>query len=247
MTPAEKLIKIAENEQKVYNAGVEAGKAQGGGDGWYDTFWDTYQQNGNRVNYYAAFGGNNSNSNGIGWTNDIFKPKYSMVNIVGYQMFDYSGIEGSLTEILNDLGITLTFYGYQSGGFQGARFTEVDYINNDMTTMSNVFKNNTTLKTLKISTVKETSTFKTCFDGCTALENLTIEGTIGKDGFDVHSCTLLTAESYHSIMTHCSKTATFTMIFPPEETVRSVYDAVYGDGAWDAIAAEYSNVTVEYA
>lgn len=247
MTPAEKLIKIAENEQKVYDAGVEAGKAQGGGDGWYDTFWDTFQQNGNRFNYNNAFSSGNANPTSVGWTNVNFKPKYSMVNIGGYSLFDYSGIEGSLTEILNILGITLTFSGYQSSGFQNTQFTEIDYINNNMSTMANVFKNSTKLKTLRISTVKETSTFQNAFEGCTALENLTIEGTIGKTGFDVHWSVLLTAESYHSIITHCSKTATFTIVLPPETTVRSVYDEKYGEGAWSAITAEYSNVTITYS
>ena len=247
MTPAEKLIKIAENEQKVYDAGVEAGKAQGGGDSWYDTFWDAFQQNGNRLNYNNAFSSGNANPTSIGWTNVNFKPKYSMVNIIGYSLFDFSKIEGSLTEILNDLGITLTFNGFQSSGFQGTQFTEIDYINNGMSTMARVFVNSTKLKTLKISTVKETSTFQNAFEGCTALENLTIEGVIGKDGFDVHGSILLTAESYHSIITHCSKTATFTLTLPAEATVRSVYDAKYGEGAWGTITAEYPNLTILYS
>ena len=36
MTTAEKLQQIAENEQKVYNAGYEKGKAEGGGGDSYD-------------------------------------------------------------------------------------------------------------------------------------------------------------------------------------------------------------------
>ena len=113
--------------------------------------------------------------------------------------------------------------------------------------MANVFKNSKKLKTLKISTVKETSVFQNAFEGCTALENLTIDGVIGKNGFDVHWSTLLTAESYHSIITHCSKTATFTLTLPAETTVRSVFDAKYGSGAWDAITAQYPNVTIMYS
>lgn len=241
MTTAERILRAKQDLDDAF----EAGKAQGG-DSWYDTFWDTFQQNGKRVNYNYAFSGGSANVNSIGWTNANFKPKYSFDNIIGYTIFDYSGVEGGLTEILNGLGITLTFNGYQSSGFQSTQFTEIDYINNDMSTMAIVFKNSTKLKTLKISTVKENSTFQNAFEGCTALENLTIVGVIGKTGFDVHWSTLLTAESYHSIITHCSKTASFTITLPPEDTVRSVYDAKYGSGAWDTITAEYSNLTIEY-
>lgn len=237
---------IKRSKADLYSA-FESGKAQGGGDSWYDTFWDAFQQNGNRRIYNNAYASGNGNANSVGWTNVNFKPKYSMVDIVGYALFDYSGIEGSLTEILNDLGITLTFNGYQSSGFQNTQFTEIDYINNGMSTMARVFANSTKLKTLKIGTVKETSTFQNAFEGCTALEYLIIEGVIGKDGFDVHWSILLTAESYHNIITHCSKTASFTIVLPPEETVRSVYDAVYGEDAWDTITAEYPNLTIMYS
>lgn len=41
----------------------------GGGDNFYDTFWDAFQQNGEKEDYYYAFAGNN-------WTADILKPKY---------------------------------------------------------------------------------------------------------------------------------------------------------------------------
>lgn len=242
MSIADKLTTIADNMQKVY----EAGKAQGA-DNWYDTFWDEFQQSGNRTNYSKAFCSGTAADGGKSWTNVIFKPKYSMVDIVGYEIFDYSRIEGSLSEILADLGISLTFSGYQSSGFQSTQFTEVDYINSNMTTMARVFKDSTKLRTLKISTVKETTVFNDTFYGCVGLENLTIEGTIGTTGFDVSDCVFLLAESYNSIMTHLSTTASFTITLPAEDTVRSVYDATYGDGAWDLIVAEYSNVTIVYS
>lgn len=68
MTFAEKLTTIAENEQKVYDAGYQKGVSEGGGGG-YDAFWDTYQENGNRSNYAYAFYGK-------GWTGETYKPKY---------------------------------------------------------------------------------------------------------------------------------------------------------------------------
>jgi hypothetical protein len=71
---------IAENQEKVYNAGYEKGKAEGG-DNYYDTFWDAYQNNGARTNYKYAFYGS-------GWENANYNPKYPLTGItVGASMF----------------------------------------------------------------------------------------------------------------------------------------------------------------
>lgn len=53
MNIAEKLTTIAENEQKVYNAGYEKGKAEGGGE--TEDFWGQFQNYGARTNYQYAF------------------------------------------------------------------------------------------------------------------------------------------------------------------------------------------------
>ena len=62
MSIAEKLAKIAENEQAVFEAGVKSE---------YDRFWDVYQENGNMTYYAYAFAG-------VGWTQSVFKPKYNI-------------------------------------------------------------------------------------------------------------------------------------------------------------------------
>lgn len=67
MSIADQLTTIAENVQKVY----DAGKAAGGGDSYYDTFWDAYQNNGERTNYQYVF-------NGPAWNDETFKPKYDI-------------------------------------------------------------------------------------------------------------------------------------------------------------------------
>lgn len=60
MSIAEKLTTVAENQQRVYDAGKQAE---------YDRFWDAYQQNGTRGSYSYAFGG-------VAWTDETLKPKY---------------------------------------------------------------------------------------------------------------------------------------------------------------------------
>lgn len=61
MSIAEKLATIAENEQKVFDAGQQAE---------YDRFWDAYQEYGERRSYSNAF---------YTWRAGTFKPKYPIV------------------------------------------------------------------------------------------------------------------------------------------------------------------------
>ena len=86
MSIAEKLTTIAENEQKVFEAGYNEGKQEGYGEGQldgyndgydtgvidgrqaeYDAFWDIYQVNGARTDHQNAFGN-------FYWNKDTFKP-----------------------------------------------------------------------------------------------------------------------------------------------------------------------------
>ena len=76
MSIAEKLAKIAENEQAVFEAGVKSE---------YDRFWDVYQENGNMTYYAYAFAG-------VGWTQSVFKPKYNIEPVTPTSMFSSSSI-----------------------------------------------------------------------------------------------------------------------------------------------------------
>ena len=67
MSITEKLQTIAENEQKVFEAGK---KSQ------YDEFWDDFQLNGERRNYYYTF----YSRWGLGcWSDKTFQPKYPII------------------------------------------------------------------------------------------------------------------------------------------------------------------------
>lgn len=76
MSIAEKLAAIAENEQKVYDAGK---KSQ------YDEFWDAFQDNGNRDDYGYAF-------RYKGWNDVNFNPKHKMYPTWASYMFANSEI-----------------------------------------------------------------------------------------------------------------------------------------------------------
>lgn len=191
----------------------EKGKAQGGGgDDYYNAFWDVFLQNGNRYNFNYSFAG-------YGWTDVSYNPKYPFKGIkYANSMF----LTSSITDTKQPL---------------------------DFTTLSSqvgsVFQGCSKLRTIRTVTVSETITFINWFSNCPELENIEFAGTIGQN-LDIHWSVLLTAKSYHSIMTHLSKTASITVTLPAESIVRNVYDTKFGSGAWDAITAQYPNVTISY-
>ena len=59
---ADKLTTLAENEQKVYEAGQKSE---------YDRFWDNIQEYGNRQRYDYAF-----SATALNWTDESYNPKY---------------------------------------------------------------------------------------------------------------------------------------------------------------------------
>ena len=89
MSIEEKLVKVAENQQKVFDAGKQAE---------YDRFWDIFQQNGNRTQYTQAFCYG-------GWTDEIFKPKYPIRIVSGNNLFAHNTL---ITNIDADIDLTLS-------------------------------------------------------------------------------------------------------------------------------------------
>lgn len=85
MSIAEKLQTIAENEQKVYEAGQMAE---------YNRFWDDFQQNGNKTNYRYAF---------FQWSDANYNPKYPIkLNSQATDVFYY----GKMTDTKVDISAT---------------------------------------------------------------------------------------------------------------------------------------------
>lgn len=166
MSIAEKLITIAENEERVYESGKKAA---------YDRFWDTFQRNGSLVNYENGFGGR-------GWTAETFRPKYNMKPTTAYMMF--RSFEGmlDLVEHLKNLGVTLDFsnctnfqYFFQWSNI--TRIGEVDMRQAKGST-SGMFAYALYLHTIDLLKVAETNTTMNIFDMCSALQNITIEGVV---------------------------------------------------------------------
>lgn len=198
MAIKEKFIQIAENEQRVY----EAGKAKGieeGKQAEYDAFWDVFQNNGNRKSYAYAFGSG-------GWNDSTFAPKYNLVLASDQtRMFIRSQIK-DLKGILEGLGVILDTSGANNLSylFEESAVTKCPLI--DTRGMSNpqrIFYYATALTetTLKLKD-DGSQTFTGLFSGCTALTDLEIQGVIGGAGFNVSPCTNLTHDSLMSIINH---------------------------------------------
>ena len=185
MSIADKLTTIAENEQKVYDAGKIYGYGSGLMNGYedgmrdgkqaeYDAFWNGYQDYGNRRTYPQAF-------YGFGWTSDTFNPKYDII-ITGnkYNVFGYSNIEQI------DVAVDIT----------GA------------TTGAQIFYYCQKLHTISCLRIAATTPFSDPdFYMCSSLKNITIEGEIGSS-ISFANSPLLSYASIMSIINHLATVST---------------------------------------
>lgn len=214
MSIAEKLTTIAENEQKVYDAGFKAGKSQGGGGdaeaafeagkkAQYDEFWDNFQNNGNLKNYKSVFAGR-------GWKQEVFYPKYDIIatNAVG-TFQEFGGTSFNLVQRLEECGVTLDVSNATLVGnlFMGTPFTEVPHIDTkNATSLGSLYQNSSYLTKASIALKDDGSqTWQNSFSSCKSLVDFTItSGAIGQNGFNIKDSTKLSKASILSILNACN-------------------------------------------
>lgn len=166
-----------------------------------DSFWDAYQENGSRGNYQYAF-------SGAWWTNDTFTPKCQLKPWQAAFMF----YNAAITDLSNlpDGTPRIDFSGVHQNMNCQRTFADsaveiigtVD-VSNISDSINTLFGWNTTstckLHTIQKLIVAETNSFGTnCFQNCSKLENITIQGTIGKN-FNMSACPLST-DSVQSVI-----------------------------------------------
>lgn len=190
MNTAEKLTAIADNCAHLYERGIEAAN-----DAW-SAAWDGIQTSGSRRQYgYCFMGGS--------WTDHNFLPKYDIVPTQASSMFHGSMIT-DLAERLRQAGVTMDLSRCTNlqSMFQDSGVTVVPSIDTTgATKMATTFAYARHMHTIERLILKQdgSQTFLNPFVGATALENITVEGTIGNDlSFD--SCTLLSHDSLMSIL-----------------------------------------------
>lgn len=176
MSIADKLTRIAENQEKVYEAGQKSE---------YDRFWDAFQENGNLRNYQYTFCNR-------AWNDETFKPKYDIILGLGYSGTNafWQCYVTNIAEALEKQGVKLdtTLCGYWQSMFQNTKSIRLPELNcthamdySSTYGFSNVFLNATSLKTIdKIITAENIKYSNSAFQGCSALKNIIFEGVIGE-------------------------------------------------------------------
>lgn len=193
MSIAEKLTTIAENEQRVYEAGVTAE---------HDRFWDSCQQKGTRTDYRYAFCYGS-------WHSGNFYPKYD-IKPTGDASYMFTAIcwgswtGFSLKKRLADCGVKLDTSGVTNATqmFNSSKFTELPTIDlTKATSIGGAFAYSDVLVTIEKLIISEnTGTLGSgALSGCTKLANITFEGVIAKNT-NVSSLTALTHESLISLL-----------------------------------------------
>ena len=227
MSISEKLTTIAENEQKVYDKGVEDGKKSE-----YDTFWDIFQKNGTeKVSYRYAFSGN--------WDSRNFKPKYDFNLFSEGLSYAFYNCGSGLTDEEHRIDLievskkVKLFYENDSFyyTFYESRVLTVPTININKTrgtsVLNSTFRYASRLHTIEkiiLSDHKDgTSTsFNNTFYGASRLTNIRFEGVINRDINFAQSP--LSVESCKNIIEHlCNYAGT---------TNESKYKLTLKDTSW---------------
>lgn len=251
---------LADKIDEVY----EAGKASGGGDSYYDEFWDTFQWNGNRKDYSHAFCG-------FGWRKDNFKPKYDIVPTGAGNMFLYAKGEAStitedemmsMKEVEEERGIVFDFSQATSLGmaFRTSPFKELNVIDlKSITDLSYTFSDTTSkggqlidrigLQRIERLICYDTNTFKgNSFSGDYILSYIGFEGVIASD-INLNDLPLI-SESIQKLIGCLSDTATGKTVTLNKTAVNNAFETSSGlaDGStseeWLNLVATKTNWTI---
>lgn len=198
MTVADKLQTIAENQQKVYDAGKSKE--------WSD-IWDDIQRNGERTDYNSAF---------RSWDLQYFKPKYDILPTNCHSMF--RGANGRYTDGREDYMVDLAEKIKESGiVFDTSQSTS----NNDMffysygishlpaiscvsaTSIDGMVRGCPYVHTIDkiIFSDNGSVSLNNVLASCTNLINVVIEGVIGRS-WNLQDCRVISPDSMKSIITH---------------------------------------------
>jgi hypothetical protein len=187
MSVADKLATIAENQQKVYEAGKKAE---------YDAFWDVAWRN--RVNFNYAFCGE-------GWTDKTFKPtenttKKPNSSASMFYRCEITDLEGLLAA--RNVVLDTSNSAYIDDIFAQSSVTHVPELSAKKAySCSGIFNSCTNLVSVRKLICKEdgNQSFYQAFDNCVNLEYIRFEGKIGKDPV-LSSCQKLSHDSLMSVL-----------------------------------------------
>lgn len=207
----------AELEQTLYGTDT-------GGKSYYDEFWDAYQDNGNRgISPYQY--------STPAWDESTFYPKYDLIARSNtYGCFYSFGVRDFVKRI-KELGLVFdtskaTLIDVL---FNGSYCTTIPYVSAaSAKTAINTFRSCSYLVSIEGFEVHENLTYSDTFTGCSLLENLTIEGTIGQNGLNLQWSTKLSYDSIKSILDALSRTTTGLSITLSKAAVDKAFESSEG-------------------
>jgi len=229
MSVAEKLKQIAENEQRVFDAGVEKGvKTE------RDTVWDMIQNYGNRTDYSSAFAY-------VAWNDETFNPKYDIKPVGqcgalfrGTRIVDLEAALQRCGVVLDTSKATYLNNAFNSRYLEVIPAIDMTAINSESGATLNVQPEMRTIR--KIICTESMPWSAACFRYASGLVNLLIEGVIGSD-MNLQYSKLLSEESITSIVYALSATAegkTLTLSETAVETAFGVEEIQLSPDEFDA-------------
>lgn len=229
MSIAEKLTQIAENEQRVFEAGRKAE---------HNEFWDVFQGNGERKNYSYAFA--------YSWNDISFKPKHNMIPTKCDSMFNSCTIS-NIAESLEKSGVYLdtsqsTGMNYMFGN--NYSLVRVPPISVESCSAPAGIFGWCSVETIDkfILRADGTNTFNDTFTYASNLKNITIEGVIGNN-ISFQYSTVLSKASIENIVAHLSDTASGKTLSLSKTAVNNAFT----DAEWTALADTKKNWTISLA
>lgn len=141
---------------------------------------------------------------GNGWTDEMFVFNKPFVVTNATAMFRYN-------RVLTDTKYPMDFSSCNS--------------------LSQTYQEARALKVIRPITVTANITYSNAFSYCLELESIRFNGEIGKS-ISFVDCSLLDAESIDNVFSHLGGSATATLTF--SSTAEEIYDAKYGEGAFQA-------------
>jgi hypothetical protein len=232
---------VETNNQRIFDSGYNTGKQNE-----YDTFWDAFQDNGNRDNYQYAFYGR-------GWNKDTLKPKYMMVTSTGESMFrrcnDVNETRLDMTEICKKLDTSqATSAAYM---FMDAFLDNVTVDLGNATTLVNCFFSgnvggNKSIRNITLKVTDKCTTFSNAFAYCGATEEIifTEDSVIEGNGLNLQWSKKLNKASIKSIINCLSDEKEGLTLTLSQTAVDNAFETIKGaaDGStsaeWIALAGD---------
>ena len=230
--------------QEIQEAGTKAGMS--------DLLDDVITQNGARTDYERAF---------CRWNCKYIRPSFKVVPTTsggGYHTFAYNPSLQTLEAKYFDFSqkpknsTTSQDYGYFLRNCTG--FKRLEDIGMQVASgYAYTFYYCEAMHTIDVLRSDENTAWNNAFSACKALQNLTIEGTIAKNGFSVSACVSLSKKSIESIIAALSTTTTGLTVTFSAASVNKAFETSEGanDGStsteWTALTAEHNNWTIALA